>query len=66
MRADMLIREEGMCVLSKGLGLVEAERFIILIIREAFDYTEWQRDFYNNLTVDELCQKADDYWNQTH
>jgi len=66
MRTDTLIREEGMRVLNEGLGLVEAERFITLIIREPFNYTEWQRDLFNDLTLDELCDKADEYWKQTH
>ena len=66
MRTDTLIREEGMRVLNERLGLVEAERFITLIIREPFNYTEWQRDLFNDLTLDELCDKADDYWQQTH
>ena len=66
MRTDTLIREEGMRVLNERLGLVEAERFITLIIREPFNYTEWQRDLFNDLTLDELCDKADEYWKQTH
>ena len=63
---DTLLREQGMRILSERLGLVEAERFIALIIREPFDYTKWQQDLYTDLSLKELCQKADDYWNQTH
>ena len=37
MRADSLIRLDGMRALSERLGLVEAERFITLVIREQFD-----------------------------
>ena len=62
MRADTLIRKEGMKVLSDKLGLVEAERFIALVIREQFDYTKWQSDLYDDMTLEELCQKADDFW----
>jgi len=66
MKTDTLLREEGMRVLSDNLGLVEAERFIALIIREPFDYTEWQRNLYKNMSIEELCAKADDFWKQTH
>ena len=66
MKADTLIREEGMQVLFEKLGLVGAERFISLVIREPFNYTEWQRDLYNDLSVKQLCQKADEYWQKTH
>ena len=37
---------------------LRAERFISLIIREPFDYTEWQRDLFNGLSVQELSSQA--------
>ena len=66
MLTDTLLRQEGMSILSDKLGLVEAERFISLIIREPFDYTKWQENLYEDMTLDELCKKADAYWNETH
>ena len=66
MLTDTLLRQEGMSILSEKLGLVEAERFISLIIREPFDYTKWQENLYEDMTLDELCKKADAYWNKTH
>ena len=66
MITDTLLRHEGMRILSEKLGLVDAERFITLIIREPFDYTKWQNDLYKDMSVDELCKKADDFWKQTH
>jgi hypothetical protein len=47
-----------MKVLINNLGKVEAERFISLIIREPFDYTEWQKDLFNNMSVKELSNLA--------
>jgi hypothetical protein len=47
-----------MKALINSLGRVEAERFISLIIREPFDYTEWQRDMFNDLSVKELSALA--------
>jgi len=58
MYAEMTLRNEGMKILINHLGRVEAERFISLIIREPFDYTEWQRDLFNNLSVNELSNMA--------
>ncbi|MCL2441254.1 MAG: hypothetical protein FWD14_05900 [Treponema sp.] len=58
MNAEMTLRNEGMKVLINNLGRVEAERFISLIIREPFDYTEWQRNLFNNLSVKELSNIA--------
>jgi hypothetical protein len=42
MIADTALRSEGMSILSDKLGLVEAERFIMLIQKESFDYTKWR------------------------
>ena len=58
MRADNALRVEAMNLLIKGLGEVEAERFIYLVKREHFDYTEWQRDLWNDKTVDEVFELA--------
>ena len=54
MYTEIALRNKGMKVLIDNLGQVEAERFISLIIREPFDYTEWQRDLFNNMSVQEL------------
>ena len=58
MHAEMALRNEGMRVLLNNLGRVEAERFISLIIREPFDYTEWQRGLFNEMSVKELSHLA--------
>jgi hypothetical protein len=63
MRSDTLIKSDGMKVLAENLGIVEAERFITLILREPFDYTEWQRNLYGNMGVNELYEKITNYEN---
>ncbi|MCL2623682.1 MAG: hypothetical protein FWD31_08465 [Planctomycetaceae bacterium] len=60
MRTDNVIRVDAMNLLLTGLGEVETERFIYLIKREHFDYTEWQRTLWDNLTIDEVYQLAAD------
>ena len=60
---DTVLRNEGIRVLTKNLGKVEAERFISLILREPFDYTEWQRDLFDDMSVEELSKKAMDFVN---
>jgi hypothetical protein len=60
MLTDTALKRKGMDTLTKTLGLVEAERFITLILREpevakaTFDYTEWQRDLYEGVSLDEF------------
>jgi len=58
MRTDTLIRTEGMNTLIKNLGLVEAERFVMLIQKESFDYTKWQENLYSDMTIDEIYANA--------
>lgn len=58
MRNDTLVKTEGMKLLLEGLGKVDAERFISLIIKEPFDYTKWQRDLFTGMSVRELSNNA--------
>ena len=58
MHTEMSLRKEGMTILINNLGRVEAERFISLIIRDPFDYTEWQRNLFNDMSVRELSNVA--------
>lgn len=61
MRTDTLIKNDGMQMLMDKLGLVEAERFIMLIQREAFDYTKWQENLFKGMTIEEISKKAAKY-----
>ena len=54
--ADTVLKCKGLDILSKSLGLVDAERFISLILREPFDYTAWQQDLYTDVSLDEFYQ----------
>ena len=56
-----LLKIQGMKVLAESLGLVEAERFIALLRREPFDYTEWQRELYRDVPLKTFLQNADDF-----
>lgn len=58
MKTDTDIRFEGIRVLMQVLGTVEAERFIALINRERFDYTEWRKSQWQDETVESLATRA--------
>ena len=58
MSTDTEVRIRGLRTLVEALGTVEAERFITLILREPFDYTQWQRHLWAEKGVDELSQAA--------
>jgi len=63
MRTDTLIKRDGFDALFQKLDIVEAERFIALIKRENFDYTEWRKNLWEDLSIKELSQKAMNYYN---
>lgn len=57
---DNELRVSGFAVLAKAFGEVNAERFIALVNREPFDYTEWRKDnLFVGETVDSLMDKAE-------
>ncbi len=58
MITDTETKLKGMEVLIAALGEVQAERFISLMMREPFDYTEWQRKLWNNKSVEEISSMA--------
>lgn len=61
MMTDTEIKIKGMKALSANLGLVEAERFISLIQRDKFDYTEWRQDLFQGMSGDEISRMASEY-----
>lgn len=58
MMTDTEIKVKGIQILTQHLGEVEAERFIVLIQREPFDYTKWSQGLYEDLSIEEISQKA--------
>jgi len=58
------LKVQGMKILAESLGLVDAERFIALMRREPFDYTEWQRELYRDVPLKTFLQNADDFRNK--
>jgi hypothetical protein len=61
MRTDNVVRLEAIDVLLANLGEVDTERFISMIKRDTFDYTEWQRGLFENQTIDEIHAAATAY-----
>lgn len=51
----------GMECLTEALGVVEAEEFISLVLRERFDYTKWQRTYFDKMPPGGFHAQALDY-----
>jgi hypothetical protein len=57
MMTDTEIRSRGVQVLAQYLGNVEAERFVALIQRDLFDYTEWRQSLPEEESLEALNAK---------
>jgi len=49
MLSNTMLKDEGMRILAERLGLVEAERFIVLMRREPSDYTKWRQGLFQEM-----------------
>jgi hypothetical protein len=58
MLTDTVLRRKGLDALTQSLGILDSERFISLILSEPFDYTEWQKDLYGDMSLDEFYEKV--------
>lgn len=59
MKTDSEIRMQGMQALIGSLGLIEAERFLIAINQDKFNYTEWRRTGLPDLSIEQIAAQAD-------
>ena len=55
------IMNRGMECLTEALGVIEAEHFISIVIREKFDYTKWQRQYFDAMAPGEFHRRALEY-----
>jgi len=58
MRSDTMVRLDAMNALLANLGEVDAERFIVMVKRDTFDYTEWQRSLWKDKDIKEIHELA--------
>ena len=61
MRTDNLVRIDAINILLANLGEVDTERFISMIKRDTFDYTEWRRDLFKGKSIEEIHIMATEY-----
>ena len=52
----------GMNCLLERMNIIEAERFIFLVKAENFDYTKWQRDYFDGKSRNELDREMEAYF----
>jgi hypothetical protein len=55
MKTDTQIRSEGMLALIDKLGPAKTARFMTLVQREGFDYTNWRQNLFKGKTVNQIA-----------
>ena len=45
-------------IMCEHLGPVEAERFVYLVNRDRFDYTQWHGVLSESKTIEEIAERA--------
>ena len=59
---DSELKSKCFTILAEQVGNVEMERFIMLLSRDTFDYTEWRKDnLFQGETVDSLCDQIEQF-----
>jgi hypothetical protein len=64
MKTDNEVINKGFESIFTALGMVDAERFIMLLKRDKFDYTKWQKTLWQDETIESLSAKAQKAWEQ--
>ena len=61
MRNTAVIMSEGINCLLNHLGSVDTEIFISNLLKESFDYTEWQREHFAGISLETFNMQAAQY-----
>jgi hypothetical protein len=64
MISDTEIKENGLRILFQNMDTIEAERFIMLIKTDTFDYTRWRQDLWEDISLRKLYDQASSYWQE--
>lgn len=55
------IMSEGMACLTEHMGVLKMQMFIAAVIRDNFDYTKWQRMYFDAKTPEKISREASAY-----
>jgi len=59
--SDIELKRKGISLLINHLGEVDAEKFISLMNKEGFDYTEWQKQLFSGYEPKQLSSEPMNY-----
>lgn len=61
MYSTVEIMDLGLACLVEKLGIINAEHFIATIKKESFDYTAWQREYFDRMAPGQFVAEASEY-----
>lgn len=61
MNSAVELMDMGFACLVEKLGIVDAERFVAMIKRDSFDYTVWRREYFDDMTLEQVSEEATAY-----
>ncbi len=61
MLTETEIKRRGFEALFDALGDLGVEKFISLLLREPFDYTNWRQDLWCEKTIEQISKEAMEY-----
>ncbi|MBO4314008.1 MAG: hypothetical protein J5838_06900 [Desulfovibrio sp.] len=59
------LMNRGMHCLMEHMGALDAQRFISAVLREKYDYSQWQSEYFDGVTPEEFSAAALE-WAKTH
>ena len=63
LKNEQVIMKKGMDCLYKNLGTVEIEIFISAIMKSAYDYTQWRKEYFENAYKDGNGSQLENFLN---
>jgi len=61
---EQTIMKKGMDCLYKNLGVVEIEMFISILMKSAYDYTQWRQEYFENTYKDGGGSQLENFLNE--
>jgi hypothetical protein len=63
---NAVLLDKGIKCLVDGLGMLESEQFIHVLLSQPFDYTKWrEKNLCVGMSVEEISNAADEYCSST-
>ncbi len=61
MKTEAEICQDALLILNEKIGPVETEVFISVLLRDPFDYTEWQKTLWEGKSLKEIFDAAKEH-----